>query len=60
MVAISLSSFLKLLCYVKGKHYNHAFEVKIGNEESVAALKKAIKEEKRLDFDHITANSLVL
>jgi hypothetical protein len=50
------SSFLKL----KGEPYEHVFEVKIGNEESVAALKKAIKEEKRPNTDHIPADSLVL
>jgi hypothetical protein len=59
-VAIRPSSFLKLICYVKGEPYKHAFEVKIGKEESVAALKKAIKEEKSPDFDHTPADSLVL
>jgi hypothetical protein len=48
------------LCYVHGDYYKHTFKVKIGNEESVTALKKAIKEEKRPDFDHIIADSLTL
>jgi hypothetical protein len=39
MIAISPTSVLKLLCYVKGEQCKHAFEVKIGKEESVAALK---------------------
>lgn len=60
VVAISPSSFLKLLCYVKGKHYNHTFPVEIGKEKWVANLKKAINQEKRPDFNHITADSLVL
>jgi hypothetical protein len=59
-VATRPSSFLKLICHVKGEPYKHTFEVKIGKEESVAALKKAIKEEKSPDFDHIPADSLVL
>ena len=59
-VAIRPSSFLKLICYVKGEPYKRAFEVKIGKEESVAALKEAIKEKKSPDFNHIPADSLVL
>src|ERR1700692_556695 len=59
-VATRPSSFLKLICHVKGEPYKHTFEVKIGEEETVAALKKAIKEEKSPDFDHIPAGSLVL
>ena len=58
--AITPSSFLKLLCYVKGEHYNHAFPVEIGKEKWVADLKDAIKEKKKPDFNHITADSLVL
>jgi hypothetical protein len=59
-VAISQSSFLKLFCYVRSDDYKHAFEVKIGMEESVAALKKAIKEEKSHMFRSVDADSLVL
>ena len=50
----------KLLCYVHGDDYQQAFEVKIGEEETIAALKKAIKEEKSPDFDHIPADSIVV
>ena len=49
-----------LFCYVRGDDYKHTFEVKIGNEESVAALKKAIKEEKTQTFGNIDADSLTL
>ena len=45
---------------MKDDNYKHAFEVKIGKEESVAALKKAIKEKKSQAFREIDANSLVL
>jgi hypothetical protein len=51
---------LRLFCYVRDEHSNQAFEVKIGNDESVAALKEAIKAKKRPEFDHIPADSLVL
>ena len=59
-VAISPSSFLKLLCYVKGEHYNHAFPVEIGKENWVADLKDAIKENKSHLFRDVDADSLVL
>jgi hypothetical protein len=59
-VAISPSSFLKLLCYVKGKPYKYAFEVKIGNEESAPALKDAIKEMMGETFHDVDTKSLVL
>lgn len=35
-----------LLSYVHSNDYKHAFEVELGKGKSVAALKKAIKEEK--------------
>jgi Crinkler effector protein N-terminal domain len=54
------SSFLKLICYVKGEPYKNAFEVKIGNEESVAALKECIKEKTSQTFREVDAKSLVL
>src|SRR4030081_1617219 len=50
----------RLFCYVREDDCNRAFEVKIGREESVAALRKAIKEKKKPEFDHIPADSLVL
>jgi Crinkler effector protein N-terminal domain len=56
------SSLLRLLCYhdVPGGSFNNAFEVKIGREETVAALKKAIKAEKGVAFHDIDADSLIL
>jgi hypothetical protein len=45
---------------VKDDYYKHTFEVKIGKEESVAALKKAIKEEKSQAFREVDADPLVL
>jgi hypothetical protein len=53
-------STLTLLCYVRGDKYKQAFTVKIKEGESVADLKKAIKEEQSPIFDHVTANSLAL
>ena len=50
--------YLRLFCYVKDDDSNDIFEVKIGNDQSVAALKDAIKEKKKPDFDHIPADSL--
>ncbi|KAF8222041.1 hypothetical protein L208DRAFT_1324552 [Tricholoma matsutake] len=39
---------------------NNVFEVEIGANKLVAALKKSIKEEKQPAFDHITTDPLVL
>jgi Crinkler effector protein N-terminal domain len=50
----------RLFCYVRGDDSNWAFKVEIGNEESVSALKEAIKEKKRPKFDHIPADSIFL
>lgn len=51
---------LRLFCYVRGDHYNQAFEVKIGKEESVSSLKEAIKEKKSKTYHEVDADSLVL
>jgi hypothetical protein len=51
---------LRLFCYVRGDHYTQAFEVKIGKEESVAALKENIKEKAGQTFRDIDDKSLVL
>jgi hypothetical protein len=62
MVSIGMwdASFFNLFCYVRGEHYNNAFEVTARKDESVATLKETIKEKKRPNFDHIPADSLVL
>ena len=54
------TTMLRLFCYVRDEHSNQAFEVKIGNEESVAALKEAIKAKKSKTFHVVDADSLVL
>jgi Crinkler effector protein N-terminal domain len=59
-IALFSISMFRLFCYVRGDHYQQAFEVKIGKEESVSSLKKAIKEEKSRFFHEIDADSLVL
>jgi hypothetical protein len=45
---------------VRGDHPDQLIQVKIPEEESVAALKKEIKQEKSPCFDHIPADSLTL
>ena len=37
---------LKLFCYVRGDDHSHAFVVNIDEDETVADLRKAIKEKK--------------
>ncbi|KAM6492778.1 hypothetical protein JOM56_012502, partial [Amanita muscaria] len=49
-----------LYCWVLGEESGHIFPVKIASTESVGALKKAIKDKKRPQFDHIPADTLVL
>ena len=55
-----MTTTFALVCYLRGDDYTRVLEVKIGGEESVAALKEAIKEKTRPDFDDIRADSLVL
>jgi hypothetical protein len=49
---------LKLNCWVLGEDSTRIFPVEIDHDENVGGLKKAIKEEMKPTFDHITANSL--
>src|ERR1700720_5055208 len=51
---------LNLNCWVHGDEPQNVFPVKIARDETVGALKKAIKEEKKPLFDHIPADSLEL
>jgi Crinkler effector protein N-terminal domain len=51
---------LELYCVVEGDDPNHVFLVKIARTESVGMLKKAIKEEKKVAFEHVDADSLQL
>jgi hypothetical protein len=55
-----MSGNLELNCWVLGDDYNRTFPVKIANNETVAALKKAIKEEKKRAFLDVDADSLDL
>jgi hypothetical protein len=57
---VFMTSTFTLFCYVRGEESRRVFEVDIGKQKSVAALKKAIKEEKSQAFRDIDADSLVL
>ena len=54
------SAMLKLVCYVRNDDYKQTFEVEIDKTKTVAALRKAIKEEMRPRFDDIPADSFLL
>ena len=51
---------LKLFCYVRGDDHSYAFVVNIDEDETVADLRKAIKEKKKPKFDDVPADSLSL
>ena len=51
---------LTLFCYVRGDDYSNAFVVDIDEDKTVAHLRKAIKEERRPQFDDVPADSLSL
>ena len=51
---------LALNCLVSGDDTDHIFTIEIPNAKNVSALKKAIKAEKQLAFQHIDADTLVL
>ena len=53
---------IKIFCLEKGKApaVQHAFEVQIGRDESISALKKLIKAEKPVAFAHVDADNLRL
>ena len=55
-----MTSIFTLLCYVRDDEFSRVFEVKIGQEESVPALKEAIKEKKSQAFRDVDVDSLVL
>ncbi|ORY88698.1 hypothetical protein BCR41DRAFT_31338 [Lobosporangium transversale] len=52
------SNKVKLFCILDGD--SSAFEVKLDADDSIAALKKAIKKEKEPEFDDIAADKLNL
>ncbi|CAG8537671.1 6216_t:CDS:2 [Dentiscutata erythropus] len=52
---------IKLNCLVEGDDpYDDCFEVKINKKETVSALKKVIKDDKKPDFDNLSAGKLKL
>jgi len=51
---------LELNCLVSGDDPNHIFTIEIADTKNVSALKKAIKIEKQLAFQHIDADTLIL
>jgi len=51
---------LKLNCFVQGDDRNQIFSVEIANNKSISALRDAIKEKKKPQLDHVTADSLHL
>ena len=55
-----MSSTLALNCLVSGDDSDHIFTIEIANAKNVSALKKAIKAEKQLAFQHVDADTLVL
>jgi hypothetical protein len=53
---------LELNCFVHGDdlHLRHIFPVKIASTESVGTLKKYVKQEKQVAFEHVDADDLKL
>jgi hypothetical protein len=51
---------LELFCWVQGDPHDQAFSLQIAETKTVSALKKAIKEEKKIAFGHVDADSLKL
>ena len=51
---------LELNCLVLEEDHSHVFSVEISASKNVAALKKAIKKEKKHTFEHVDADALVL
>jgi hypothetical protein len=55
-----MAATLHLNCWVHGDDVGQIFQIDIANTESVSTLKKAIKEEKKPELDHVAAGSLTL
>jgi hypothetical protein len=51
---------LDLNCFVHDDDPRHVFSLKIARTESVSTLRKAIKEEKKVAFEHVDADALEL
>jgi hypothetical protein len=58
--AVAPPQLITINCWVLSDDLDCVFPVKIAPDESVGALKKAIKEEKKPAFDHIPADRLGL
>jgi hypothetical protein len=57
---ITMSGTFNLNCLVLGHDASHIFPIEIGENKTVGALRKAIKDEKRHAFQHVDADTLVL
>jgi hypothetical protein len=55
-----MSGTLELFCWVQGDDPRQAFSLKIAGAETVSALKEAIKEKKKVSFEHVDADTLKL
>ncbi|KAF9303922.1 hypothetical protein BG003_001849, partial [Podila horticola] len=55
-----MATFMKLFCLVDGESTSNAFPVEIDPLKTIADLKKLIKTEKPVDFEHVDANNLTL
>jgi hypothetical protein len=55
-----MANTLTLNCLVSGDDPDRIFTIEIANAKNVGALKKAIKEEKKLAFQYADADALVL
>ena len=53
-------SVITLRCWVHGDDTNQIFNVKIPSTEDVPALRKAIKDNKPVDFGHVDPDALAL
>ena len=54
----TMRAMIRLFCWVQDDESDHAFEVKIADDESVSALKKVIKSEKKPEFNDFVADTL--
>jgi hypothetical protein len=51
---------LKLFCWVRGNDRGQPFPLDIVDTRTIGDLKKAIKEEKKVAFEHVDADTLKL
>ena len=51
---------LKLFCWVQGDSHDQVFPLDIAGSKTVGDLKEAIKEKKKVAFEHVDADTLKL